>query len=159
MVNLRLEQKAERRTRILEAAREIIADRGYEALTMRDLALASRVTVPTIYNLIGSKEQVLSAAIREQTAGFLANIDAGDHATPASRILSIVDAGADSMPADGVTTTPVTIQLVDVDGLSYADAAEILDVPVGTVMSRLHRARSRIRDRLDTAGFVPRSSS
>jgi len=51
------------------------------------------------------------------------------------------------------------VELVDVDGLSYAEAAEVLDVPVGTVMSRLHRARSRIRDRLDRAGFAPRRTS
>lgn len=51
------------------------------------------------------------------------------------------------------------VELVDIDGLSYAEAAEVLDVPVGTVMSRLHRARSRIRDRLDQVGFAPRSAS
>ncbi len=50
------------------------------------------------------------------------------------------------------------VELVDIDGLSYAEAAEVLDVPVGTVMSRLHRARSRIRDRLVKVGFDPRSS-
>ena len=49
------------------------------------------------------------------------------------------------------------VELVDIDGLSYAEAAEVLDVPVGTVMSRLHRARSRIRDRLHRAGLAPRS--
>lgn len=49
------------------------------------------------------------------------------------------------------------VELVDVDGLSYAEAAAVLDVPAGTVMSRLHRARSRIRDRLDRAGLAPRS--
>lgn len=49
------------------------------------------------------------------------------------------------------------VELVDIDGLSYAEAAGVLDVPVGTVMSRLHRARSRIRDRLDRAGLAPRS--
>jgi RNA polymerase sigma-70 factor, ECF subfamily len=48
------------------------------------------------------------------------------------------------------------VELVDIDGLSYAEAAAFLDVPVGTVMSRLHRARSRIRDRLDRAGLAPR---
>jgi RNA polymerase sigma-70 factor (ECF subfamily) len=48
------------------------------------------------------------------------------------------------------------VELVDIDGLTYAEAAGVLDVPVGTVMSRLHRARSRIRDRLDRAGLAPR---
>jgi RNA polymerase sigma-70 factor (ECF subfamily) len=49
------------------------------------------------------------------------------------------------------------VELVDIDGLSYAEAAEALGVPTGTVMSRLHRARGRIRDRLDRAGLAPRS--
>ncbi len=32
--------------------------------------------------------------------------------------------------------------------LSYAEIAAALDIPVGTVRSRLHRARHRVRDRL-----------
>ena len=49
------------------------------------------------------------------------------------------------------------VELVDIDGLSYPEAAEVLGIPVGTVMSRLHRARRRIRDRLDRAGLAPRA--
>lgn len=48
------------------------------------------------------------------------------------------------------------VELVDIDGLSYAEAAEVIDVPIGTVMSRLHRARGRMRDRLAAAGLAPR---
>ncbi len=49
------------------------------------------------------------------------------------------------------------VELVDIRGLSYAEAARELAVPVGTVMSRLHRARRRIRDHLEKAGVGPRS--
>jgi RNA polymerase sigma-70 factor, ECF subfamily len=47
------------------------------------------------------------------------------------------------------------VELVDIDGLSYQEAADLLGVPIGTVMSRLHRARQRIRSRLAAAGLVP----
>ncbi|MBW3669189.1 MAG: sigma-70 family RNA polymerase sigma factor [Actinobacteria bacterium] len=50
------------------------------------------------------------------------------------------------------------VVLVDVDGLTYAEAAHLIGVPVGTVMSRLHRARTRIRERLAAAGLAPRRS-
>ena len=47
------------------------------------------------------------------------------------------------------------VELVDVDGLTYQETADLLGVPLGTVMSRLHRARRRIRDLLVTAGYGP----
>jgi RNA polymerase sigma-70 factor, ECF subfamily len=46
------------------------------------------------------------------------------------------------------------IALVDLDGLSYQEAADVLGVPVGTVMSRLHRARRKVRAHLEQAGFL-----
>ena len=49
------------------------------------------------------------------------------------------------------------VELVDIGGLSYAEAAEVLGVPEGTIMSRIHRARKRIRGRLASAGLAPRS--
>src|SRR5476651_1222526 len=40
------------------------------------------------------------------------------------------------------------IVLVDIGEFSYADAAQILDVPVGTIMSRLHRGRRILKQRM-----------
>lgn len=45
------------------------------------------------------------------------------------------------------------VALVDLDGLTYQEAAEMLEVPVGTVMSRLHRARAKVRANLEANGI------
>ena len=41
-----------------------------------------------------------------------------------------------------------TVVLVDIGEFSYADAAQILDIPIGTVMSRLHRGRRLLKQEL-----------
>jgi RNA polymerase sigma-70 factor (ECF subfamily) len=60
-----------------------------------------------------------------------------------SRVRRIVDELTDIERA--------TLNLVCVDGLSYREAAEVLNVPIGTVMSRLARARLRLMERLEGA--------
>ena len=49
------------------------------------------------------------------------------------------------------------IYLADVEGYPYRDVADMLEIPIGTVMSRLHRGRSKLRKRLAAYAPAPRS--
>jgi AcrR family transcriptional regulator len=71
------EHKAERRERILKAARKLVAERGYDGLTMRDLARAARVSVPTLYNLFGSKDAILIAELEHSARTIAARMPVG----------------------------------------------------------------------------------
>jgi RNA polymerase sigma-70 factor (ECF subfamily) len=44
------------------------------------------------------------------------------------------------------------IYLADVEGYPYRDVAEMLEIPIGTVMSRLHRGRGKLRKKLAAYG-------
>ena len=73
----------------------------------------------------------------------------GREVTENSLTLKEVSKGIAGRPSD----QQVLIALVCVDGLSYKEAAEVLDVPVGTLTSRLARGRYALEAMLaDTDG-------
>lgn len=48
-----------------------------------------------------------------------------------------------------------TVLLCDVEGFDYHEVADMLDIPIGTVRSRIHRARCHLRRSLEAQGWKP----
>jgi RNA polymerase sigma factor (sigma-70 family) len=76
-----------------------------------------------------------------------AHADPGDQekATPETELIAKADAARlETAIADLPAPFKETLVLRDVQGLDYREIAQITDVPIGTVMSRLARARRRL---------------
>ena len=92
------------------------------------------------------KEAVEDEAVRVGT-------DESVRRAEARLALGEIHAVLDELPADQRTA----LLLVTVDGLSYKEAAEIAEVPIGTIMSRLARARIALQAKLEAGGNLRRS--
>ena len=57
----------DRRRRVIDAAFELGAERGYEAVQMRDVSAIANVSLATIYRYFSSKDHLLAAAMTEWT--------------------------------------------------------------------------------------------
>lgn len=70
----------------------------------------------------------------------------GRHVAEVNNTLDAVRRAMEQLPDE----QRLVLMLVSVDGLSYEEAAAVLETPVGTVMSRLARARRRLHELLET---------
>lgn len=97
------------------------------------------------------QREVLDAATAEQSAtdGVLVHEGAQTQKSPEGVMLERsvsddVQRALDALPADFRTA----VVLCDVEGLAYKEIAEVMDCPVGTVMSRLFRGRRLLQQSL-----------
>ena len=84
-----------------------------------------------LYRRIGAVEEALAARSAEDE---LMDLFTDDE----------VKAALDSLPE----AFRLAVYFADVEGFSYKEIAEILDIPIGTVMSRLHRGRKAMQKEL-----------
>lgn len=85
---------------------------------------------------------------RDEAAGRPARPDVGD-VDPEAEFIDRIDDEELAEAIEGLEDElRIPLVLSDVEGLSYREAAEALRIPVGTVKSRLHRARTRLQRRL-----------
>jgi len=84
-------------------------------------------------------QQLRGESVDPQTTPEVAN-DNDDRRIEAQQTLEKVSQAMAALPEE----QRMVLILVSVDGLSYREAAEVLEIPVGTVMSRLARARRQL---------------
>lgn len=80
-----------RKANILATARQLIAEESYDHVVMRQLAERSEVSIPTIYNLIGGRNEVLQLATSEALQAKIVFAMARSEVEQINPILAFVD--------------------------------------------------------------------
>lgn len=118
-----------------------------------------RIGVNTAKNWLvahGRRMPVLSEIVDDDTEGIEEGVLLRDDETPDRVLMSrqigeTVNAAMEALPEDLRTA----ISLREIEGLSYEEIAQVMDCPIGTVRSRIFRAREaiavRLKPLLDTA--------
>ncbi len=70
--------KAATRDRILQAARQLLAEKGYEAMTTRGIADAAAIANGTLFNYFATKEAIIACLASEAIAESMKKADAND---------------------------------------------------------------------------------
>ena len=92
-------EQESRRRRLIDAAFELGAEGGYEAVHMRDVAATANVALATLYRNFASKDELLAAAMTEWT-GRLRDRVAQRPArgeTPTEQMIDVLDRGCAAM--------------------------------------------------------------
>lgn len=143
----RTANKNKRRAQILSCAGDIIANEGIESLTLGKLAARAEVTVPTIHNLIGKKDQIYKLLVNDM-------------------VVSVEDALTARATSDPIKSAEIFIDsLIDLyrSNEAFYKAALIaserikLDdkvVPTGVFARSLSVARRVCRDAVEAGNFA-----
>jgi len=89
-----------------------------------------------LFRRMGGRDGALGASAEEEALAWITDDE--------------VKAALESLPE----SFRMTVLLADVEGFSYKEIAEIMDVPIGTVMSRLHRGRRALEKALHDFGVA-----
>ena len=147
----------------------IPALRRYARALVHNRAAADDLVQDCLERAVSNWEQLREADARPWLFTILHNLAVNQFRRSASRgkHITIEEANEDDFGQDAVQEQKLIYQdvldklarlpddqravllLVAVEDLSYADAARVLDIPIGTVMSRLSRAREKLQQEIE----------
>jgi AcrR family transcriptional regulator len=103
--------KVRNRRRVLESARALVTEHGLDALTMRRIALEADVSVTSLYNLIGGRDDVVRAValyMLEELNDAVVHVEANDPLEQTHNVLSVlIDTITEEVPR------PLLLALLD----------------------------------------------
>jgi len=109
-----------------------------------------RIVTNATYDYFRSRERRKTESIEANVVTFeirlVSPAESPESAAERAELGSHISSGLDSLPAD----QKLAVVLVDVQGFSYEEAAETMQVSIGTVKSRVARGRGKLRDFLQT---------
>ena len=104
--SIRERGKADRRVRIVDAAVDLLTAGGIDALSMRALSEHAGISVPTIYSLIGGRDDVLAAVLDRAAVLFGASVDLMPD-DPVERCLAAADLLVANLVENGLVARSV----------------------------------------------------
>jgi len=111
-----------------------------------------RILMNTFINTYRKKQREPQTVSEEETPDWYLYSKMAEHGAEPSAEASVIEALPDEDVQAALSALPeqfrAAVLLADVEGFSYKEIAEITGVPIGTVMSRLHRGRKALEKRL-----------
>ena len=153
----RARNQAVRRKRVIEAATELAAAGGYEAVQMRDVADKADVALGTLYRYFPSKDQLLVAALGEWATSLERRLmqkpPPGD--TPSERVIDVLQRASRALEREPRVTAAMVTALSSPD----ADAAPAKNEVYETLRSIIANAIGdaavdRVNDVVRVLGYV-----
>ena len=124
-------------------------ERGLATYEPRSLTgWLSRITTNAFYDEARRRKRRPQVELPDDTERVPGSAPTPDEASAAEGLPEYLQRALLELPID----YRAAVVLSDVVGLSYSEIAASLDLPVGTVRSRIHRGRGRLRAHLDETG-------
>jgi AcrR family transcriptional regulator len=148
---LRERKKAHTRAQILEAAQELIVERGYESTTMDEVAARADVSRATVFNYFPRKEAFLAAWIQKRRAVIaeLLEREQGQAVNTAERLRHALLALVELLESDVQTNRAITRAWVLAGGHLHPGASATADLFADTI--RYGQVQGDVRDDIDAS--------